>query len=247
MINHEPRRLSNQSPENIVELALYVQHFVCQNPAEQRCCELLTRIFNSTSGQYCSIYPMIKSMEMCCKGHILDQMILNLISENNCLFDDKTIYFINLSNDSLSKHQIMHTLERLKTIEGINSKFAIEISERINPELKRELLSSIETLMDMNITVAIDDYNAQLLCPEDIIRIKPHYLKLDRSLLVNWSDLKIRRHMEHFESISNLKIIAEGIDSIQLKEKAKRANVDFMQGFLFHDPQKIINWHQLMR
>lgn len=116
------------------------------------------------------------------------------------------------------------------------NQITLEITEQKQINLTREVLERFEKLRSKGMKIAIDDYgigfNNMLL----ISRIKPDFIKLDRSVATE-ADIPTLEGIISYCQKMNTQLIAEGIETEQQRDTLLNLGVRYMQGFLFGFPK----------
>jgi EAL domain-containing protein (putative c-di-GMP-specific phosphodiesterase class I) len=96
-------------------------------------------------------------------------------------------------------------------------------------------------LEKMKMRIATDDFGKGYSGLEQVIKIKPDLIKLDRSLI---QDIHLDPPKQAFlqglvtaAKISSSTILAEGVELWEEAQVCKDMGIDLIQGFLLHRPQ----------
>ncbi len=124
--------------------------------------------------------------------------------------------------------------------------FEVSESEAIN---NIDLMLKVrENIARMDMRIAADDFGKGYSGLEQIIRIKPDLIKLDRSLI---QDIHKDGPKQAFVSglvkaaqISKTTILAEGVELWEEAEVLKDMGIELIQGFLLHRPQHVDGIHE---
>ena len=135
----------------------------------------------------------------------------------------------------------LYNIDRLRHLIMDRKDIMFEVSESeaiSNFDLMLKVRAQLEK---MNMRIATDDFGRGYSGLEQIIRIKPDLIKLDRSLI---QDIHNDAPKQAFVSgliraakISCSTILAEGVELWEEAEVLKTLGVDLIQGFLLHRPQ----------
>lgn len=120
-----------------------------------------------------------------------------------------------------------------------NLMFEVSESEAINNfDLMMRVRGNLE---QMEMRIATDDFGRGYSGLEQIIKIKPDLIKLDRSLIM---DIHLDQPKQAFlhglvkaAKISSSTILAEGVEIWEEAEVLQKMGIDLIQGFLLHKPQ----------
>lgn len=115
-----------------------------------------------------------------------------------------------------------------------------EITESLAIQNYETFLDDIKTYMDAGYQIALDDTGTGYSSFETILKIKPHYIKIDISMVRNVDTDPLKQTM--IEALVNIsksigaRTIAEGIETVSEYRKIMDLGVDFCQGYLFSKP-----------
>ncbi len=132
-------------------------------------------------------------------------------------------------------------LKTLLTSVGIEaSDIVFEITEGSAIDNYAVFREAVEYYSNMGISIAIDDMGTGYSNLESIIEIKPHYLKIDISMVKEIHKSLLKKEMLRAIMVlaknMNSTILAEGIETKEELETLKELGVDLGQGFLFARP-----------
>lgn len=126
---------------------------------------------------------------------------------------------------------------RIKELGLFPQRVILEILElRYNEENK--LLTAVEDIKLHGFNIAIDDYGTEASSKERVALLKPHILKIDRSLLLKYEngDIEPIQSAIKLAKIQNAKVVIEGIETIKQYKHMKKLGIDYFQGFLLGKP-----------
>lgn len=115
-----------------------------------------------------------------------------------------------------------------------------EITESLAIQNYETFMEDIRSYTDLGYQIALDDTGTGYSSFETILRIKPHYIKIDITMIrnVDTDPLKqtmIRALVNIAKSI-NARSIAEGVETVSEYRQLMELGVDFCQGYLFAKP-----------
>ena len=135
----------------------------------------------------------------------------------------------------------LYNIDRLRhlLLDRRNLMFEVSESEAIN---NLELMFKVRVSLErMHIRIAADDFGRGYSGLEQIIKIKPDLIKLDRSLI---TDIHLDEPKQAFVNgllraakISGSTILAEGVETWDEAEILQSIGIDLIQGYLLHKPQ----------
>jgi EAL domain-containing protein (putative c-di-GMP-specific phosphodiesterase class I) len=135
----------------------------------------------------------------------------------------------------------LYNIDRLRHLIMDRKDIMFEVSETEAINNFDLMLKVRESLEKMDMRIATDDFGRGYSGLEQIIKIKPDVIKLDRSLI---QDIHKDPPKQAFVNglvraakISRATILAEGVELWEEAEVLKAMGIDLIQGFLLHRPQ----------
>jgi EAL domain-containing protein (putative c-di-GMP-specific phosphodiesterase class I) len=135
----------------------------------------------------------------------------------------------------------LYNIDRLRHLIMDRKDIMFEVSETEAINNFDLMMKVRESLERMDMRIATDDFGRGYSGLEQIIKIKPDVIKLDRSLI---QDIHKDAPKQAFVSglvkaaqISKATILAEGVELWEEAEVLKAMGIDLIQGFLLHRPQ----------
>lgn len=119
----------------------------------------------------------------------------------------------------------------------------LEVTEHSEVADWAALDRELQTLRAMGILIAMDDAGAGYSGLQQMVRLRPDIIKLDRSLVDRIDDDPARRSlcaaMVHYASETDAALVAEGIEREEEAEVLRALGVDRGQGFLLARPMPL--------
>lgn len=148
---------------------------------------------------------------------------------------------INLSTKTLKRADFIPIiLKHLQEYRVNPSLLEIEITENSMLEMDESVFSNIELLKDLGISISIDDFGTGFTSITHLKKLKVQFIKIDRSfinnMMGNQEDSIIVECIHFLAKGFNLKVIAEGVETIEQWEILRNMNCHFIQGYLFSKP-----------
>jgi diguanylate cyclase (GGDEF)-like protein len=148
---------------------------------------------------------------------------------------------VNLSPRQLQHRYLLQTVEETLTLTGLDPAFLeLEITESAtlqNLELTQSILQSFQS---MNIKIALDDFGTGCSSLSHLKQLIFQTLKIDQSfvrdLLTNPHDVAIVQALLTLGRGLNLRLVAEGVETLELKDLLQSLGCENMQGYLFSRP-----------
>lgn len=129
-----------------------------------------------------------------------------------------TLLFMNCSPEVFADGRFAEdVLAAIERTAGLSpSRVVLEITERSEPEHVDGLASQVALLKRRGFQIAIDDVGAGTSGLNRIMKLRPHWLKLDRDLIESIDLDRVKqnliRFLVHFARLSGVNIIAEGVE-----------------------------------
>jgi len=192
----------------------------------------------------CSYEPFDKNIEL--MFNISKQANLDLTLDELCLtktlneFDKKDkILFINIEPITFINKKILNKFDE-KKIKEISKNTVLEITERTTINDLSKFMNVIEDYKKYGFRIAIDDAGSGFATLLFMVKLLPDFIKLDISLIHDIDKDKSKKNVVNdlinYAHNLNIKVIAEGIETIEELNILKELKVDYLQGFLFAKP-----------
>lgn len=147
--------------------------------------------------------------------------------------------FVNLHASDLNDAELY---SRDAPLSAIADRVVLEITERASLEQVCELGNGVRRLRELGFEIAIDDLGAGYAGLTSFTQLDPQIVKLDMSLIRGIDRdpkrLEIVRSMTTLCKQLNVRVVAEGIETVEERDVVHSIGVDFQQGFLFARPQR---------
>jgi len=131
------------------------------------------------------------------------------------------------------------------------SELSIEITESLLMDSSADIRQKIEQLRGANIQIGLDDFGTSFSSLAHLSRMEIDYLKIDstfiRNLHAGSDDLVLCNAIIVMAHTLGLKVIAEGIETIEQHTLMQQAHCDYGQGFFYASamPEKEFElWHK---
>jgi len=152
------------------------------------------------------------------------------------------LLFINCSPEVLCDERILPSLrdDLQHGSPAKNNRVVIELTELSDPKSLVDLVRQFNLLRQSGFRFAIDDVGAGTSGLNRITALRPDCLKLDRELIAGIDRDPFRQNLlkffVDFASLSNIKLITEGVEREEELRTLMDQNVDFAQGYLLGRP-----------
>jgi diguanylate cyclase (GGDEF)-like protein/PAS domain S-box-containing protein len=152
-----------------------------------------------------------------------------------------TTIAVNLSPRQLWDRQLLSKVEQTLSHTGLNPKFLeLEITETAamhDVDIARTILLSLE---NMGINIALDDFGTGYSSLSNLKQLPFQTLKIDQSfvrdLLSNPQDAAIVESLLTLGRRLNIRVVAEGVETLELQNLLKTLQCQHMQGYWFSRP-----------
>jgi EAL domain-containing protein (putative c-di-GMP-specific phosphodiesterase class I) len=119
----------------------------------------------------------------------------------------------------------------------------LELTERTTADVEETLTERSDELRRMGFEIALDDVGAGLSGLTRILQLRPHWVKIDRQLIKNIHNNPIQQNLlrcfVHFARLSNMALVAEGIELAEELAVLVGMGVPFGQGYHLARPGAI--------
>lgn len=121
----------------------------------------------------------------------------------------------------------------------------IEITEMSMMDYNDDLINKIQEVKDLGLTVAIDDFGTGYSSLGYLKEFPVDTLKIDRTFIVNISEgesgIAMVAAIIALAHALKLKVVAEGVETIEEMEILKQYNCEYVQGYYFSKPLNVID------
>lgn len=167
--------------------------------------------------------------------------VCRFVQENPGIMDALENIKFNLSPVELMKPgHVDHLIQIIRDHDLPTSFFQFEITETAATDYSTSLSIISEKFTEAHIGLCLDDFGSGYANLNSMFRLPFDIIKLDRSLLVDISRNKRAASLYHglISSIQSMdvKIVAEGVETVQELEMVCKCGVDLIQGFYFSRP-----------
>lgn len=150
--------------------------------------------------------------------------------------------FVNFLPSSIYNPEfcLTHTLNAIHQLQLDPADFVFEVVETEKIEDVSHLQSIFEVYRKNGISVAMDDVGSGYATVEQVIRLKPDYVKIDRALVQGCDENHhLQKRLERITDIARdvgAVVLAEGIERRQEYEICREIGIELAQGYLFGKP-----------
>jgi len=203
--------------------------------------ESLMRLIDISSFEAYSVFPYL---EVSKKIKLYEKMMRMMIEKTFLFFSDKEVEFsINLSYEDISNKSFIDFLYKMISSFKKPSNIIFEILETDFIEDFDIVVEFTKSVRMYGCKIAIDDFGSGFSSMENILRLKPEYIKIDGSLIKNLHISKesqtLVKNITNIAKDLNCKTVAEYVHCKEVFTIVKELNVDYLQGFYLHKPEKL--------
>ncbi len=184
------------------------------------------------------------------KFKIYHKITKNIIQQTFEDFENITDEFsINLSYiDIINITTNEYIFKMLNLYPDVAKRLTIEFLETENIENYDFLLDFTQKVRKFGTKIALDDFGTGYSNWNNILKLKPDYIKIDGSLIQNLinnqANINLIKLIVEFAKINNIKTIAEFVDNVELAELITNLDIDYSQGYLYAEPkEKNLIWN----
>jgi diguanylate cyclase (GGDEF)-like protein/PAS domain S-box-containing protein len=148
---------------------------------------------------------------------------------------------VNFSVKQLNDGQVIDVLKRILHMTQVSpALIELEITESVVMENTAQMVELLKEIHEMGLLIALDDFGTGYSSMNYLTQLPLHVLKIDRSFVDGIGKGSQQRAIVNAiislaESLS-LKVVAEGVETVEQLEFLTQRNCSFVQGFYFSRP-----------
>jgi len=167
------------------------------------------------------------------------------------LVDNRISLAVNISVHQLYDENFLNTIDRILNETGIHPRnLELEVTETVIISDLSHAASILHELNKMGIRTVIDDFGAGYTSLSYLAQLPVSVIKIDKSLvdnmLSNSSNSAIIESLIDLAHKMNLKVVVEGIETIEQLNFIRKIHCDYAQGFYLSKPLDIINTQKIL-
>lgn len=124
----------------------------------------------------------------------------------------------------------------------IAKRLTIEFLETENIMDYEILIQFTKQIREYGVKIAIDDFGSGYSNWNNVLKLRPDFIKIDGSLIQNLIDnqdnINIIKLIVEFSKINSIKTIAEFVDNDELAQLIIDLGIDYSQGYLYAQPKE---------
>lgn len=223
---------------------VYYQPIYCVNDKSFSGCEALIRLKDEKLG-FISPDEFIPIAEQNGKiievGRFVIEEVCSFIKNERLLERGITFVDINLSVIQCMHPEIINDIE--KTLEKYNvprSMVNLEITETASAQSYAMLQTKLNELHSNGFTISLDDFGTGFASVEYLINFPFDVVKLDKSLV--WAYMSTKKYepiLQHYMPMLHslgTRIVAEGVETLEMANALIALGCDYLQGYYFSRP-----------
>ena len=195
------------------------------------------------------VTPYVSPLEMLRYAEYFDRLydvekatffnVLRVMKRNESKLSGGKKIFINSIAGNMLNEEDIQVLESY-VAENPDS-IVVELTER--SEMTDEALSMMKATFErMHIKTAVDDYGSGYSNVANLLRYKPDFVKIDRSLIARIEESPQKQHFVRdiieFSHDNGIKALAEGVETEEELKTVIMLGVDLIQGYFTAKPEK---------
>lgn len=151
---------------------------------------------------------------------------------------------INIPPIRFMKKGLFHYVKNQLDYYGIDPFYLeFEITEDTLMNIESSVYSTIQSLKELGIRIAVDDFGTGYASLASIQKFKPNKIKIDKLFIDNINnedkvDNGIICATLHLAKSLEMNVVAEGVEQFEQLKFLKKNNCDIIQGYLFSQPVK---------
>jgi len=145
---------------------------------------------------------------------------------------------------NLHSHDLMdeHLYDPNSDLSKLARRVVLEVTERASLAQVSDIEARMDRLRDLGFRIALDDLGAGYSGLSSFATLQPDVVKYDMSLVRNVESSPTRRKvilsMTSLFADMNMRVVAEGVETIAERDTLIELGVDLFQGYLFAKPAK---------
>lgn len=148
---------------------------------------------------------------------------------------------VNLSGRELDDSELVDSIQQAMTHHSIDAnRLEVELTEEIFIQNIERNMSQLSRLRDIGVQLAIDDFGVGYSSLGYLRDFPVDLLKIDRSFITNATerhdDATITRAIINLGHNLGLKVVAEGVETLEHLQFLQQHNCDYAQGYLISRP-----------
>lgn len=176
---------------------------------------------------------------------VMKNAIQQLI-EWNRKFDKKIMVSINVSLKQLNSYQFIESLTKeIQRLEIVPEWVDLEITESQQLQDNPDAIEMLQEIRNLGVTISIDDFGTGYSSLSYFKEMPVDRIKLARELIqyihIDDFDYQLVKSIILISKVKGIKVIAEGVETLEQWETLKKLQCDEVQGYYFGRPAPVID------
>ncbi|MEZ5504121.1 MAG: GGDEF domain-containing phosphodiesterase [Halioglobus sp.] len=151
---------------------------------------------------------------------------------------------VNICPSLLLENDILSVVTDALEIFGVNaSRLNLEVTEKIMIDNQDRMLAQLARLQDIGVKISIDDFGTGFSSLAYFRDLPVNEIKIDQSfvrrMLVSEKDFAIVKAVIDLAHNFQLKVVAEGVETMAIADRLAEMRCDILQGYVFDKPLPI--------
>ncbi len=174
-------------------------------------------------------------------GYRLLEMAAKFAKEMDCEICRNTTIAVNISGIQLLRDDFVDRVKGIIDRYDLEpGRLELEITESILLDNFNVINDKLKILKDSGIEISLDDFGTGYSSLSRLGELNVGLIKIDRYFIKKIDDITEDSHLTHdiisMAHKSGLKVVAEGVETMDQLEYLRRNHCDYMQGYLFSRP-----------
>jgi EAL domain-containing protein (putative c-di-GMP-specific phosphodiesterase class I)/GGDEF domain-containing protein len=159
---------------------------------------------------------------------------------------------VNISPVLLMEDEILSVVQDALEIHGVApARLNLEVTESIMVDNQNVMLSQLARLREIGVKISIDDFGTGFSSLAYFRDLPVDEIKIDKSfvmrMLESEKDHAIVKAVIDLAHNFSLKVVAEGVESMEIAERLADMRCDILQGYVFDKPLPVVEFERQYR
>lgn len=216
----------------------YVQPIINTSDGEISKYECLMRLIDPKTGDAHSIFPLLETAKSI---HLYEGLMELMVEKSMRIFEKLPWAFsLNLSYEDIDNRHFRHyVLGKIQEFPE-PQRIIFEVLETDFIEDFDVVSDFLDEMRSFGCRIAIDDFGSGYSSMENVLKLKPDFIKIDGSLIHNIDhsseSLAIVKNVISMARDLKIESVAEYVHSAEVYEVVKELKVDYLQGYFTGRP-----------
>ncbi|GGH50383.1 bifunctional diguanylate cyclase/phosphodiesterase [Microbacterium album] len=170
-------------------------------------------------------------------GRILERVHADAASFRELAPDLDDVH-VNVEVDQVLGSELRETIRALRA-EHPGTRLTLELTENSLGRTSDAVMDGLQELRELGVVFALDDFGQAYSTMLAIVEFPFDVLKIDRALIRDLSAQKTQHVIRSLALLSrklNVRMVVEGVETIEERDRLARLGVRYMQGYFFQRP-----------